>query len=423
MNAIEDIDIFDADDLPYSSPVVVKQRGPQRPKLTGSASRQKEVIEDSEEDEPPLGLERCQLPAETVPNEPIDSSPPGLPAEALDDDFEMLFGPDTECTKRRRLSPNHSSSITSSTKPGRLKADAIPISSPEPPSPYTNHPSSPGWSQAIPRRRQVAVPAETPGSSTPGNMRTPIGSRHRFMLSATQQQPASHVSPHTPAPASPPRKQKPAFILPPSPSVSREQEGSPSLLTPFSPSSRRLHRHGRPRAVAPSYLPGGMAAEVRSWILEVATKQDQLNGSWMGSRSAAKSRSPDNGNYLMAVKVEDARQGALCNSGPVTFIKGRQIPMDMETGFDDAQSGHVSRNIVLLGPPSSKRADERSSGQTSVVGPKDVVGVRRNLVWEVNLNDSTAITEYVKPEKDAREDRISVGPAEKWLVGMEWDML
>lgn len=125
----------------------------------------------------------------------------------------------------------------------------------------------------------------------------------------------------------------------------------------------------------------------------------------------------------MAVKVEDARQGALCNSGPVTFIKGRQIPMDMETGFDDAQSGHVSRNIVLLGPPSSKRADERSSGQTSVVGPKDVVGVRRNLVWEVNLNDSTAITEYVKPEKDAREDRISVGPAEKWLVGVEWDML
>lgn len=296
---------------------------------------------------------------------------------------------------------------------------------------------------------------KTPNPATPGIIKpsssttatpTPFTTHHRFMLSSATQQPGSYSgNPQTPAPTQP-QPSKPTFILPRSPSPSRgegeEGDYSPphflSITTPFSPSSRTttLHKNrhgGRPRSNPPSYLPGGMAAEVRSWILEAGMKREGFNGGHTSS-SVPETGTNHPDRYSVTVRVEKASRDILNSSGPLTFVEGRPVNVTWPRAQAQAQTQGQEcesdlepefRKILLLGPPrSSKSVDGRTSPQAPGLGEDSLVGIHRGLVWEVELKlDGHGHPGESGVEREGGTSCTRATATEKWLVAMEWDLL
>ncbi|KAE8152225.1 hypothetical protein BDV25DRAFT_73449 [Aspergillus avenaceus] len=312
-------------------------------------------------------------------------------AGEVDSEFEALFGPTR--AKRRRVSLEPVSLDPETPFTQRRKRDNIQTSSPE---------TSPTRDRAV----NHIPPEATETPSTPAPTKPSFRSNPRFVL-ADSQLPSStqpQFSTRVPASTAPPSstQRKPAFVLPRSPSPSRGRE-DPLIPTPFSPSARALGRRGR-RPGAPSYLPGGMAAEVRSWILEMGSKRDQMDLATEGV--------PDLQKYFLVVRVVEARQSSLANSGPLAFVRGRPV-----SSLDDEniESQLETRNVMLMGPP---RARQTTPG----LGPGNLVGVHRGLVWEVDLDQTENTVPEVGPE-DTGSGKESIQMPGKWLVGMEWELI
>lgn len=221
-----------------------------------------------------------------------------------------------------------------------------------------------------------------PIHSTPGpSSATPFRTKPRFMLSAKQ---PSSVQPvfraETPAPhATPqPERRKLTFVLPRSPSPLAVDENIPA---PFSPSSRTLRRRRRCRSGAPVYTPGGMAAEVRSWILEMGSKHEPM----ATSRVSSKPRD-DPSRYHLSARVISARQDVRA-SGAVSFIRA------------EAESAGEKKVVNMMAMGQSGRQ----------LQPRNLVGIHPGLTWTVDLGLSA-------PLGNDGSDR-------GWLVAMEWDLL
>lgn len=152
-----------------------------------------------------------------------------------------------------------------------------------------------------------------------------------------------------------------------------------------------------------------MAAEVRSWILEMGTKREQLP--------------PDtvNQNYLLTVRVENARRGGLASSGPVTFVVGRCASTSGCEGTGSARQDE--RNIVLFGAPKIT-SQGASAGNMNELQTGSLVGIHRGLAWEVELDKLESMgygeggdTDPGTGGQDGSREK------EKWFVCMEWDLL
>lgn len=378
-----------------------------------STTRQREVIEDTAGDE---GIARPQRSG--VSDEGLDSSPPELEGD-VDSEFEDLFAPTTtQRTKRRRLSLD-AGDETPSRPQGRLQDD-------EPQSSWSKPPVTPfPRSKALLQSQNVTVATATPNPSTPATAKPLFRHHPRFMLSAnaSQQPPSSQTgTPFTPAPipaSQPPistqQRRKPAFVLPRSPPPSRADEDASSLPTPFSPSSRTLRRRGRPRNNAPAYVSGGMAAEVRSWVLEMGIKREQSDLNFSTSNTT-RPYSIDTRKYLLTARITSVRQAALASSGPLAFVQAQVIShptsKSEETG---SENDYDSRNILLMGTP-------RSRSEPYELKSESVIGVYRGLVWEIELREDDM-------DDLLRDDSSQAGLAdyqpsnERWLVVMEWDLL
>ncbi|OJJ82535.1 uncharacterized protein ASPGLDRAFT_27367 [Aspergillus glaucus CBS 516.65] len=373
-----------------------------------------DVIEDVEEDEHDTSA------GPSIIDEELDSTPPA--SVELDSEFEDLFGP-PERTKRRRISPAPEPDDRPASRDyGGGRDDAILTSSPghdlqsswneEPP--VTPFPRRPRPTQQ-PQFQDEGIPAGTPKPSTPATTKPAFRHHPRFLLSqqppsSTQSAPASAPIFASQLPSSTPRR-KPAFVLPRSPSPSATQEDTASLPTPFSPSSRTLHRRGRARHDVPGYVPGGMAAEVRGWVLEMGTKREQLDSSVVrfGAQVGVDSRK-----YLVTTRIVKVVRSVLRSSGPVAFVEA-ELLSEGSISVDDGR-----RNILLMGSPRSRPGD-------SELAQGSVVGVYRGLVWEIELDRDGV-------DALSRKDGVDVGnlgdyqssnanDRERWLVVMEWDLL
>ena len=368
------------------------------------ATRREDVIEDRDDEDEDV---------DDNGGRDILSSTPPREAGFLDEEFEALFGPTTDRSKRRRVSTPIDNTETPVQNRRKQPVDTIVSSSP--PSP-TGSPAVEADIHTPGRSRQMATPMRV---STP-NAQPPLSalrSQPRFVLSAADAPPSSQLPPSGSRShlqhSTPNSTRKPAFVLPRPPSPSHVDNSVATIPTPFSPSSRILGRRGRPRNGGPAYFAGGMAAEVRSWILDMGAKRDQANMTTT-SRPA-----PDVHNYALAVKVMSVRQTALTSSGPLAFVRGQPVlSLSEEETQRPADSG-PTKNVVLFGSPRARPTGSPSEqvirSRVPDLQPGSIIGVCRGLVWEVELSDLG-----LEGAVEFAERPASSG---KWLVGMEWDLI
>ncbi|KAL2868630.1 uncharacterized protein BJX67DRAFT_46479 [Aspergillus lucknowensis] len=374
-------------------------------------SSRKDVIEDPRSE---LDHEwgRYEAPADETRAENIPSSPPVDVAE-LDAELEALFGPTKPRAKRRRISLHQATPVSQARKP----RDLIESSPPEPRFPEAEPPSP-------------SLPYRTTPSRAPRHPATPVTAKQttrnlpRFLVPSPSYPPSSTQSqqPFRPLAATPgPTTRKPVFVLPRSPSP--EQDDQNDIPTPFSPSSHALRGRGRQRSSAPSYLPGGMAAEVRSWILEMGTKREQQLLAVRDNRNGAGPSSVDlQQKYSLVVRISNVRQHALGSCGLLAFVRGQDEPSleHMESG-DGEDAPQKTRNALLLGPPRLRPGELRTSAHVPSLQAGNVVGVFRGLVWEVDSElDSGVAPEY---ERALQHESARCPGLGRWLVGMEWEVI
>ncbi|KAL2849481.1 hypothetical protein BJY01DRAFT_143857 [Aspergillus pseudoustus] len=366
------------------------------------STRRKDVIEDiSSELDQEHGA--YQQPDNGPQAADVPSSPPVDVAE-LDAEIYDLFGPAKSRAKRRRISVDIATPITQTQS--RKPRDLIQSSPPESPSPSVPYRTTP----ITPR------PPATPATAKPSARSFP-----RFLVPSTSHPPASTQHQRArPLAATPgPTARKPAFVLPRSPSP--EHEDPNGIPTPFSPSSHALRRKGRQRSSVPNYLPGGMAAEVRSWILEMGTKREQQVQFVGGGGNGEDSSSTDLQKYSLVIRISNVRQTALGSCGPLAFIQGQdELSLEQEGSNSGGDTSSRMRNILLLGAPRPRAGEPRTSAVPGLQAG-DVLGVYRGLVWEISMGSNAALA----PEQEQILQHESEGAPElrRWLVGMEWDVL
>ncbi|KAL4881082.1 hypothetical protein BJY04DRAFT_189873 [Aspergillus karnatakaensis] len=373
-----------------------------------STSRRKEVIEDPSSDL--LEQEHHQQqPGNDISSDEIPSSPPPELAD-MDAEIDELFGPTRRHSKRRRISVNLSTPVPVVQK--RRQHDFIQTSSPERPSlplPSTAEPLSPSLPIRTTPQKSPRPPA-TPGIAKLSIIRN----QPRFLISSASQS-----------------KPKPTFVLPRSPSPDQTDDAN-AIPAPFSPSSRALRRRGRQRSSAPGYLPGGMASEVRGWILEMGTKREQIMQSTAAatrvSRDAAGAEAETDEaavnaqRYSFMLTIRNVRQTALGSCGALAFVQGHDSPFSRQSESADEDSLPKSRNVLLLGSPRLRPGELRTS---SVRPPElkegDVVGVFKGLVWEVGQEDETG--PGLDHEQILRRESQRGPGLGRWFVGMEWEVV
>lgn len=418
-----EVDIDDDDEPHSTAPAGVHTPAPSRNAIP--PRRQRDVIEDSDEGELFRDIGAKDGDGTELVEDAIDSS---LPEHAvspgdLGADFDAVFAPVRDSHKRRRLSGGRQS------LDDKLAQDTpMPQASPGPRQAAPNHLRTPGprvtprpvgLDSGIPATPGVLARSSAQVLSTPGNMTTPFRGKPRFVLSAkkppSSQTPSRAETPFATQSNAPPERRKPTFVLPREPSPDAAAEDIPA---PFSPSSRTLRRRGRGRGQVAGYAPGGMAAEVRSWILEMGSKHE----------SVAQSRSPEantpsSSRYLVTARVVHATQGTFSSSGPVALVQA-EITRPSEDQNQEQKEESECLNIMVMGLP---RSQTRSSGGShtdqicnSSIKIGDLVAIHRGLTWEMDLHDFQALgaTKDLAFEGDLPSDA-----KRRWLVAMEWSIL
>ncbi|KAL4951441.1 hypothetical protein BDW69DRAFT_186394 [Aspergillus filifer] len=410
---------------------------------SASRSRRKEVIEDSESDvdlEQDFYYDQQSGSGNGVGNEILRSPLPEM-AE-MDAEIEDLFGPATQHrSKRRRVSVSALSNpgpATVMASPGlsrqrqRKMHDLIETSSPNP-SPYSPNPnpSSPSLPyRSTPEKQNqkhnnmaATTPRPQPSSPIPATPVTGLSKPSTIRNYRRFLPPSSTVRP-------PP---KPTFLLPRSPSP--DQADDPTIPTPFSPSSHALRRRGRQRSTAPTYLPGEMASEVRTWILEMGSKREQqvhartMPGAHLGLGSHTQpDGSADLSMYAFVLRIQNVRQSALGSCGPLAFLQGQVIEPgrgnDIVTSSADAQTNddndNATRNVLLMGAPRLRPNELRPSSRVPELLANTVVGVLKGLVWEVGLGSPEDATFEAAVLERKQLLQYESG---RWLIGMEWEVI
>ncbi|CAI7605734.1 unnamed protein product [Penicillium glandicola] len=431
----DDIDVID-DEEPSTTRKVARN-----PPATQSATRsrqQRDVIEDSDDAADIRDIRTGTRDADELPDDSIDSTPPEEPETpgGLDAEFDALFAPVRDGNKRRRVegaTPFNRSNLTRvdpilSSPPETAISPADPLDLPD-----KSRQSTTTWDMGIESTPAPSARPFAPVTSTPSHIKTPFRSRSRFMLSSAAKPPSSQFAPKfkpdTPA-ISPPERRKPAFVLPRSPSPNPDVEDIPA---PFSPSSRTLRRRGRNRAGVSNYIPGGMAAEVRGWILEMGTKRDQLPKPSLvqapDSQAADASLEKLN-TYFLTARIIHVSQSALSGCGPLAFLRAEMLTGSHAQG----KNPNAALNIMIMGPSRSKSAVRPipSHSDATITPPMrkgDIVGIHRGLNWSLELEDN--FCEHRTPG-DVSGQALECGPSENggppetkegWLIAMEWDLL
>ncbi|KAJ5614489.1 hypothetical protein N7528_008143 [Penicillium herquei] len=378
---------------------------------------QREVIDDSDDGELPRSTYTQRKGVYSKSDYVIDSSPPEAveSTELFDAEGNAAFEFIEDSNKRRRI---HGDQRTLAEKLNEATAQPLSSSSPRNMKTPFAPPDTPA-PRSLPKTEfQSSTPRIPPrptswATSTPANTKTPFRSKPRFVISS-QKPPSSQFAPRaeTPAASQPTsssvEKRKLAFVLPPSPPPKEKLDDIP---TPFSPSSRTLSRRGRRKSNVSGYSPGGMAAEVRRWVLEMGSKREQMKHK-PGFDSNDKG-SAHFDQYLVAARVVSVTQAAFSSSGPLAFIRA-------ERGSDSEGETSVLP-ILAMGLPRRKPSScSRSTPFQIKVG--DLLGFHRGLAWDIDLEGPEASAYLDLGEQEAILSEID-NKQERWLVAMEWDLV
>jgi hypothetical protein len=231
------------------------------------------------------------------------------------------------------------------------------------------------------------------------NRRSAFHSPPRYILSANYTPPlAPQASPTTMASASAPShgRKKPMFVLPRSPSPDTENPDSRTPVPVYPTLTQRPGRRGRP---APSdatarFVPGGMAEQLRDWILEKGAERDRI----MQQRS----RGTNEAQYILTARIDNCRHTYLKSSGHVTIVRATPRPSGNEE-----EPGDEQKELLLLGtgvsnPQASNRhATTHHTSAGTILKAGDIIGIRAGLTWEIELD---AIDE---PGNEHIEEKIS----------------
>ncbi|KAJ5703884.1 hypothetical protein N7493_011022 [Penicillium malachiteum] len=412
---VRDRGIVDDGAPPATAPVAatpLERRVPPRSK--------REVIDDSDDGELPRSTYTQRKGVHRTTDYVIDSSPPDAAesAELLDAEGNAAFEFIEDSNKRRRIQRDRrtlaeklneaTKQTLSSSSPRNTKNAFAPPGTPAPRSlPKTEFQNS---TPGLPLRSTSWT------TSTPANTKTPFRSKPHFVISS-QKPPSSQFALRAETPAafqqtSPSlEKRKLAFLLPPSPPPKEKVDDIPA---PFSPSSRTLNRRGRRRSNVSGYSPGGMAAEVRRWVLEMGSKREQIKhkAGFYGNEKG----SGDLSQYLVAARVVSVTQAAFSSAGPLAFIRAECV--------SESEGEMTVLPILAMGLPRRKPSScSRSTPFQIKVG--DLLGFHRGLAWDIDLHAPEASAYLGSGEQEVilSEMDNTQNPKERWLVAMEWDLV
>lgn len=421
--------IVDDDTSPSIAPVTGT---PAQLQASTQPRRQRDIIEDSDDGDWSDNADTRDNRVNELADDSIESSPPldpGTP-RPLDAEYDALFASTRDGNKRQRLSAGGSRAV-GQTLQGNLE-EKQPFSPESEPQGPTFGPLQTPVPRFVQRPMQDTTGQVTPGPSakpwappltaTTASTQTPFRGRPRFVLSTQKprsSQPAFRTEiPSATQPASPQERRKPAFVLPRSPSPSAAPDDTPA---PFSPSSKTLRRRGRHRSGAAGYAPGGMAAEVRSWILEMGATHETV--AINQADATAGGGSPDLGRYLVVARVVRARPAVLSSAGMLSFVTAEKVLLSPNA---HDEGGEII-NILLMGPPRSKiqlgATSSRANGQeTGFVHRGDQLGIHRGLAWHVTFEEyqGLGISNGLRPEEFPDDESIN---HEQWLIAMQWDLI
>ncbi|RAH78507.1 hypothetical protein BO86DRAFT_368605 [Aspergillus japonicus CBS 114.51] len=429
------------DDGPQSTPVPTA-RFLRRDRGAVSTPRQKEIIEDSDDTEDNQQDDTPHVRSGEIifDDGQTQSSSPVPPAEQ-DSEFEDLFAIIQERKKRRRISANNGASPS---QPVATQSDTDRIVSlsqdhPASPTPQFQSPTPAAPKQSsiqtqatpAPSHRTLAATA-TPRPTAPASINTTTNPR-RFLFStshlppSTQPQPRSKpwvsTSTQEPPPSSQ-RRKPPAFVLPRSPSPSHMDDELAALPTPFSPSSRALRRRGRARGPAHAYLPDGMAAEVRSWVLEIGTRHEQQRQTSVARRTGADTPGQDPRYSPTVVRIESVHQSSLPSCGPLAFVCGHETDALGDEARTEAETDSRLRKLLLIGSPRSRsettiQPRRRVASIVPELRPGNAIGICRGLTWDIDLGESDIGVGI----RDNHSINTALQASGKWTVVLEWELV
>lgn len=216
---------------------------------------------------------------------------------------------------------------------------------------------------------------------------------------------------------------RPRFILPITPSRWRDEDttGLPLVDTLFSPTPTRNLRPKRARRPADlEYIPGEMASEVRNWILELsARKQTSRLSTTQGPRTSQMAEK-----FYVTAKIDkvDTSLGQQSSEGTRPAAPGHVAPKTLIKPLKQLPEERPKFDKILLfeGPLLiSGVQSEQTDGTGMLIQPGDWIGIRRGIVWEMEISPLTG--QSLQPaEIQQAETQVS---SEKWLVGLEWDII
>ena len=435
-----------------------------------------EIILDSEGDDDDMEIRDMQDEYDLL--FPESPSQPELKSKR-----RRLSGSPSRARQARRSGPQTESNIPSSPgHPVPSPSTAVPGNLSEPVDdtiaspPPTRRPLPPSTPMAATSNQFHATSTRQPrfilnASQHQQYPQPPSTNRADIAPSAPLQQP--HPSQATTiAPQSTPRR-RPNFVLPITPSrhdpTDSTQQLPPHHSQPqpradplFSPlATRTTGRPGRPSNRRQEYVRGGMAAHVRNWIFELQanrqatrsrtqaqTQTQQLQhtqsrpergaeaGAGAGAGAAAtQSEHPSrisggasSEKYYLTTEIKDVvtslsslshgrthnQHGGAGHPAPTTLITPPTSTSAFETGYT---------KILLFGSPVSAPVDVFSTQRRGSNGKHlqrgDWVGIRRGVVWEMEIS---SLSRH-RNEDEYENDDGRKGQMEKWLVGVDWDIL
>lgn len=152
---------------------------------------------------------------------------------------------------------------------------------------------------------------------------------------------------------------------------------------------------------------------MRGWVLEMGVKSTYRSGHGFGDEIAASGPgSLDEQKYAFSLRANEVKKSTMGSCGELVFVRGEDgRGVGGEDEDEDRGGGNgVVRNVLLMGAPRSRNSNSEVNEGSEVADLQqgDLVGVGRELVWDVELDAMGGSTP---------------GKREKWSVCMEWDVL
>lgn len=320
-----------------ASPAGSRYATPGRP-----PARAWESIEDAEQD-PQINLHESIESAGSDVVQEVD-----LPANAVEEDDDQEGDP--RSPKRRRLSSSPIGSVLSSTPLTRTNQPSQEAENDDTEDDELFFQSSP-----------VPVISSPPLPKASHHRGTPSTAAPRFILPSAVSS-TIPLPPTTPGAGTSNAFLKAPRFIPPDQNDANSGPRPDPLPEAFSP-----HRRGA------KYLAGGLASEVRDWLVNIEGPRPSM------------SVHTEMGTWSIRIMVDAVSGGA---DGGMTMIRGSQI--HSEGGLEDVLDHLGSVRVILAG--------EGLGGRASAVGVGKIVGIK-GAVWDVVLQD------------------------EKWGVGVDWKVL